>query len=162
MNRKETKGRHWIAILGLPSIMISLFIISTPPTAAMLSNISDYSVKQWPFIRKEIPIRLNDELNIMPEYEGGYEALYQLLYDNIQFPETLLNESGINKKVVINLSVTEFGDINEVKILQSPGKEIEDEIRRVLKFTKGKWKPATIHGHPVKSTINLPIAFSTM
>lgn len=162
MNRGETKERNWIALFGLPSIIVSLFLISTPPIAAMLANISDYSIKQWPFIRKDIPIRLADEPNVMPEYEGGYEALYQLLFDNIQFPETLLTESGINKKVVINLSVTELGEINEVKILHSPSKEIESEIRRVIKLTKGKWEPATIDGHPVTSTINLPITFSTM
>lgn len=162
MNRGETKERNWIALFGLPSIIVSLFLISTPTIAAMLAKISDYSIKQWPFIRKDIPIRLADEPNVMPEYEGGYEALYQLLFDNIQFPETLLTESGINKKVVINLSVTELGEINEVKILHSPSKEIESEIRRVIKLTKGKWEPATIEGHPVTSTINLPITFTTM
>ena len=162
MNRKDTNGRKWIAILGVPSIIVSIFIISSTPTAAMLSNISDYSLKQLPFFRKDIPISLTDETNIMPDYNGGYEALYQLLYENIRFPETFLNESGINKKLVINLSIDEWGEINDIKILQSPGKETDEEIRRALKLTKGNWEPATISGHPVRSTINLPITFSTM
>ena len=162
MNRKDTNGRQWIAILGVPSIIVSIFIISSTPTAAMLSNISDYSLKQLPFIRKDIPVSLTDETNIMPDYNGGYEALYQLLYENIRFPETFLNESGINKKLVINLSIDERGEINDIKILQSPGKETDEEIRRALKLTEGNWKPATISGYPVRSTINLPITFSTM
>jgi protein TonB len=96
----------------------------------------------------------------MPEFNGGAEALYKYLSENIQYP-TQAKENAREGKVVLQFVVGKDGKIDGSSIEMvgnDPGWGFKEEAIRVVR-TMPAWKPGKQNGNPVTIRCTLPIRF---
>jgi protein TonB len=95
----------------------------------------------------------------MPEPEGGMQAFYKYLSNNIVYP-AMAREAGISGKCFLRFVVSESGQISDIQVQKGvPGcPECDREAIRVLK-SYPKWKVGKQNGRPVKVFLSLPINF---
>ncbi|TMI65971.1 MAG: hypothetical protein E6H07_08720 [Bacteroidetes bacterium] len=91
-----------------------------------------------------------------PQFPGGYEALAVFMRRNLVTPEEL--EIGDKKIVRIKFIVGKDGSIADIVVLESPGKDYDKEVRRVIKKMP-KWEPAIQNDINVAVGYVLPITF---
>ena len=94
----------------------------------------------------------------VPEFDGGIEALYKYLGENIVYPEVAKKDS-IQGKVILQFIVDSDGSIRDVVVVKSSGNSLIDtEAIRVVRAMP-KWIPKKEKGQPVRSKYTLPIIF---
>lgn len=94
----------------------------------------------------------------MPTFDGGEDAMYAFLRDNIKYPQ-IAKETNITGKVTVTFVVEKDGSITDVRILKDIGGGCGEEAVRVVQAMP-KWKPGKQNGVPVRVQFNLPILFS--
>ena len=94
----------------------------------------------------------------MPEYDGGMEAMYAFLKNELVYPEFARN-NNIQGTVLIEFVVERDGRVSNVKPLVSVSPECDAEAIRVVKKMP-KWHPGEQMGKPVRCYYNLPIRFT--
>lgn len=94
----------------------------------------------------------------MPEFPGGFNALFKYLAMNIRYPPLALN-SGIQGRVFINFVVESDGSISNVRLLRGIGGGCDSEALRVVRKMP-KWIPGVQKGKPVRVSYNLPVKFT--
>ena len=92
-----------------------------------------------------------------PEFEGGMDAFYKYMTDNIHYPEQAKAE-GIQGRVLVRFVVRDNGDIVNVEVAKGIGGGCDEEAVRVVKAMP-KWKPAIYEGKAVNVQYALPISF---
>jgi len=98
-------------------------------------------------------------VEIMPEFQGGEDAMNKWLNNNIRYPHAA-EENGIEGTVFVKFVVGADGSITNVEIAgtNKVGGGCEDEAIRVIKKMP-KWKPGRQNGQSVPVWFNLPIRF---
>ena len=109
---------------------------------------------QIQILDKEPILRGVDE---MPQFPGGDRELMKFINDNTVYP-TSTAEKGIQGRVIVELAITETGDITDLKIIQSLDEETDKEALRVVGLMP-KWKPGKQDGKAVKVYYTIPITF---
>ena len=99
-----------------------------------------------------------NEVEIMPEFQGGYSALQEYLVKNIQYPEQAKKE-GITGKVFVQFIINETGKVTNPKVLKSVNPLLDAEAVRVV-GTMPDWTPGKNKGKAVKVAFTLPIMFA--
>jgi protein TonB len=107
-------------------------------------------------IEQQAPVLTIVEL--MPAFDGGEEAMYKWLSENIKYPQ-VAKETGIQGTVVVTFVVEKDGGITGVQVLKDIGGGCGDEAIRVVKAMP-KWKSGKQNGVPVRVQFNLPIRFT--
>jgi TonB family protein len=80
-------------------------------------------------------------------FPGGLDGWRRYLERNLQYPKAA-QEKGTQGTVNVQMTVSEDGNISDLKALNDPGNGLAEEAERVIK--KGpKWVPATQNGKPV-------------
>ena len=100
------------------------------------------------------------ELSITPpslEY-ANYDNLNDVLQHKLEYPVQSLNKR-IQGTEIVRFSVNSFGDVEDIKIVKSVSREIDDEMIRVLRSTNGKWTPGTIDGKSKSMERELALVF---
>lgn len=97
-------------------------------------------------------------VEVMPSFEGGEEAMYTWLGNNIKYPQ-VAKETGITGTVIVTFVVEKEGNISDVRVLKDIGGGCGDEAVRVVK-SMPKWKSGKQNGVPVRVQFNLPIRFT--
>lgn len=92
-----------------------------------------------------------------PSFPGGEQAMYKWLNDHIVYP-AVAAEEGVSGRVIVEFVVSKSGAIENVKVLRSPHKALEQEALRVVKAMPA-WNPGRNNGQAVKVTYVLPVAF---
>lgn len=102
--------------------------------------------------------KLYTQVEKMPAYPGGEEALMQYMLENLNLPETALNDtvSGIS---YIGFVVTKAGQVEQVHVIKSFREDCDQEAMRVIKAMPA-WKPGIQDGKPVNVQYTLPIQFT--
>ena len=100
---------------------------------------------------KEVKIYQRD-----PQFPGGYEAFAAFMRRNLVTPEEL--EIGEKKIVRIKFIVGKDGSITDIVVLESPGKNYDKEVSRVVKKMP-KWEPAIQNDINVAVGYVLPVTF---
>ena len=95
---------------------------------------------------------------VMAEFPGGKEALYQFLTDNIKYPESA-KKKKIQGTVWVSFFIEKDGSISHVKVDHGISPELDKEAIRVVKLMP-KWEPATQRGKPIRIATLLPVKFS--
>ena len=156
MNKSKTRFGAWKVVAALPVVALLLVVgckhattetvEQTAVTEATVEPVLfDYSVDSLP------------EGFTAPEYEGGMEALYKYLAENIQYPEQAKSD-GIQGRVLIRFVVMNDGSIVNVEVAKGIGGGCDEEAVRVVKGMS-KWKPAIYEGKTVNVNYALPITF---
>jgi len=87
-----------------------------------------------------------------PELIGGLTGIHEKL----NYPK-FSEENYIEGRVVVHFFVTENGDVEEPKIIESLGSNIDTEVIRVVR--QAKFRPARNNGVPVRVQFKLPVNF---
>lgn len=95
-------------------------------------------------------------LSSAPEFPGGVQAWLAFLNRHLSSPDDL--EPGERKTVLVRFYVGTDGSITNFDVVQSGGKEYDNEVIRVLKKMP-KWKPASQNGVPVSVSFTQPVTF---
>jgi protein TonB len=99
-----------------------------------------------------------NEVEIMPEFPGGYPALVEFLIKNVQYPKQALKDS-ITGKVFVQFIISETGKVTNPKVLKSVNPLLDAEAIRVV-GTMPDWTPGKNKGKAVKVAFTLPIMFA--
>jgi TonB family protein len=98
------------------------------------------------------------EVEIMPEFKGGFAGLQTYLMENIKYPEKAKKE-GITGKVIVQFVIDEKGKVNDTKVLKSADPLLDAEAVRVVQGMPD-WIPGKHKGEAVKVYFTLPVAFA--
>ncbi|MDF3025726.1 MAG: TonB family protein [Fluviicola sp.] len=98
------------------------------------------------------------EVDKMPEYPGGTEAMIKYLTSNIRYPEVALKEKTTGK-VFVSFVVAKDGKVTKATIKKGVSKELDAEALRVVSAMP-KWNPAEKDGKKVDAEMVLPVSFA--
>ena len=101
-----------------------------------------------------------EEVEELPEFPGGSEALRSYIGQHLTYPEQA-KEDSVQGKVVARFLVSPSGALVNIKILKQPagGELLAKETQRILRAMP-RWKPGKLKGEPVYVEIKLPVMFS--
>jgi TonB family protein len=98
------------------------------------------------------------EVDEIPKFKGGQEALIQFIQANIVYPEEA-KKNGLQGKVFVSFVIDESGVVSDSKIERSINPALDKEALRVVKQMT-EWIPGKKDGKPVKVSLTLPIMFA--
>jgi protein TonB len=98
------------------------------------------------------------EVEVMPEYPGGENALMNDLTGSIKYPEEA-RKNGIQGKVFVSFVVDEQGKVTNAKIERGVETSLDQESLRVVNGLK-TWKPGMEKGKAVKVAYTIPINYT--
>jgi len=97
-------------------------------------------------------------VEVMPEYDGGFDALAKYLGKKMRYPSAA-EAADVEGTVVVTFVVGRNGEIEDVKVLKGLGFGTDEEAIRVVK-SMPRWKPGKQNGTPVAVRYTLPIKFA--
>ena len=97
------------------------------------------------------------QVDVQAEFPGGMDKLYRFIGSYVRYPEEA-KKNGIQGTVRVKFIIEKDGSIGDIEVLNKLGHGFDDEVIRVLRRMP-KWKPAELHGRPVRSFFLLPVAF---
>ena len=98
-----------------------------------------------------------EDVYVQAEPVQGYALLYAYFNDHLVYPPSAVKDS-IQGVETISFVVNAEGKAERVEVKQSLGEAFDKEARRLVAGMPA-WKPATLNGRPVPSSISLPITF---
>lgn len=98
------------------------------------------------------------EVDKMPEYVGGMEAMTKYMTSNIRYPETAV-KSKTTGKVVVSFVVTKDGKVTKAAVKRGVSKELDAEALRVVS-SMPNWIPGEKDGKKVDAEMLLPVSFA--
>ena len=158
MNKTKTRFGAWKLLAALPVVALLLMVgckpspaeiavAETQPTAA-----TEAVVEPVLFDMENAPEGFQP-----PEFDGGMDALYKYLTENLRYPEQAKVDK-IQGRVLIRFVVMNDGSIVNVEVARGIGGGCDEEAVRVVKAMP-KWKPAVSDGKAVNVQYALPITF---
>ncbi len=121
-------------------------------------SVPDFSLKHYSKpedVVKEDEILITAE--VMPEFPGGLQALYQYLSKELNYP-WLAKDLGIQGSVFIGFVVEKDGSVSNVHILRGIGGGCDEEAIRVVS-NMPNWIPGRMGTKPVRVSFSLPVRF---
>ncbi|MBR6048651.1 MAG: M56 family metallopeptidase [Bacteroidales bacterium] len=159
MNKSKTRFGAWKLAAALPVVAL-LLVVGCKPAATETAEPAEQAAVAEPSVEPVLFDYSEDSLPEgfkSPEYEGGMEALYKYLAENIKYPEQA-KADGIQGRVLIRFVVMNDGSIVNVEVARGIGGGCDEEAVRVVKGMS-KWKPAVYEGKAVNVQYALPITF---
>lgn len=103
-------------------------------------------------------IEITDPENAPLFQGGGLQNFRSWVMQRINYPQKAAEE-GIQGTVIVEFYVGVKGDIEELRVLQTPDPILSEEVRRVIR-TSPRWTPGTSSdGTPLRMQFTLPIQF---
>lgn len=93
----------------------------------------------------------------LPQYPGGEQALMNYLSENVHYPE-YASELGIQGRVILRFVITKTGDVSNVEIIRGLDPSCDAEAMRVVRLMP-KWTPGRHNGRIVPVYFVLPILY---
>lgn len=104
---------------------------------------------------RETPL---DIAEVMPQYQGGLEAMMKFIQKKIRYPR-VPRQMGIDGTVYVRFVVNGDGTITDVEILRGVHPDYDREAMRVISMLPA-WKGGSHNGRPVSVRMVLPIKFN--
>lgn len=98
------------------------------------------------------------QAEVMPEFNGGNDALMKYLIENMQYPEDARKKKE-EGKVYISFIVDEKGNVKNAQVKRGVSASLNAEALRVVNSMPA-WKPGEQDGKKVKVEYTLPILFA--
>ena len=121
------------------------------------------------------------EVDVPAQPKGGYNAFYQLVKENLKYPEDALAES-VEGTVFVEFDVNDRGVVSNLDVVETslsdtgydpmagPGgnssfpddavvEKMSEEAKSAVAATSGKWTPAQLNKQMVTQRMELPITF---
>lgn len=106
---------------------------------------------------QESQVRVYEEVEDMPSFPGGPDALMKWLSNNVKYP-VQAQENGVQGRVIVSFVVETDGRIDEAEVARSVDPYLDREALRVVK-SMPRWIPGRQNGECVRVRYNVPIAF---
>jgi TonB family protein len=95
----------------------------------------------------------------LPSYAGGTTALQKFIQDNIHYPAEA-KKKGLEGTVMVLFTLDKRGEIStKPQVIRGLSPELDNEAIRITGLTQNGWTPGMQGGHPVATTITIPIEF---
>lgn len=91
-------------------------------------------------------------------FKEGEEAFYDFLANNLVYPEGP-KSLGIQAVIEVSFEVDRNGKVVNIKTDGKNDLELENEAKRVIKMTSGRWNPAKYKKKSVRQMCKIPISF---
>lgn len=159
MNKTKTRFGAWKVAAVLPVVALLLMVGCKPATTETVGAAEQTAVAE-PTVEPELFDYSQDSLPegfAAPEYDGGVEAMYKYIAENIHYPEQAKTD-GIEGRVLIRFVVMDDGSVVNVEVARGIGGGCDEEAVRVVKAMP-KWKPAVYNGKAVNVQYALPVIF---
>lgn len=98
-----------------------------------------------------------NNIEIMPEFPGGFSELRNFLTSNVNYPESA-KTNNIEGRTLVSFVVEKDGSITDIEVLRGFDKYCDAEAVRVVS-TMPKWKPGVKDGETVRCRFTLPFTF---
>ena len=97
---------------------------------------------------------------VMPSFRSGdITAFRNWIQMHIKYPAEAL-KAKLYGRVVASFVIEKDGSVSDIQILQSPGKPLADEARRVIASSPaGAWTPGEQRGQAVRVKLTVPVDF---
>ncbi|QRR02775.1 energy transducer TonB [Dyadobacter sandarakinus] len=99
-----------------------------------------------------------DEVEVMPQYKGGFPAMYKFIAKNVKYPKDAAKQN-ISGQVFTTFVVRSDGTIGDVALIQGLHESMDKEALRVVTAMSGHWEPGWQRGRKVNVKFNIPINF---
>ncbi|GEM_PF-364734 len=103
-----------------------------------------------------------DDISVKaPKFQNEfYDSENEYFSQNAELPSEAKTD-GIQGVSVISFTVCETGELEDVKIVNSLSREIDEEVLRLLEATNGQWTPGKVNGEAVSMPSEVSVAFVT-
>lgn len=145
---KQKTKRKWFLALIIPFTATTLSLVSW--------TYADRH-KPTPILSVEDERIVGDDIEKMPEFKGGQEALINYLSTNITYPETA-KTNKIEGTVYISFVVDKTGKIGNCSVKRGVHEALDNEALRVIS-SMPDWIPGESGGKKVNVEMTLPINF---
>jgi protein TonB len=99
-----------------------------------------------------------DNAEVMPSFKGGQSAIADYVNNNLNAPQNAVDDSKAGT-VKVMFTVDETGKVVNAHTMGAKlGDGLDEEAVRVVS-SMPQWTPGTIHGKPVKVSLELPLVF---
>ncbi|MBC7653631.1 MAG: TonB family protein [Oligoflexus sp.] len=98
-----------------------------------------------------------DDMEKLPEFNGGLKAFGSFLGKNLRYPAKA-RDYNIQGRVYLSFDVDKDGDLINLKVVKGVNEELDNEALRVMRMSP-KWNPGTQRGRAVKVSYTVPIFF---
>lgn len=99
-----------------------------------------------------------DIAEVMPQYEGGMEAMMKFIQKKIRYPR-VPRQLGIEGTVFVSFIVKGDGAVADVRVIRGVHPDYDEEAARVISMLS-MWKGGRHNGRPVSVKMVLPIKFN--
>lgn len=97
-------------------------------------------------------------VEVKPGFNGGdANEFSKWVNENLTYPENC-KAAGISGRVTLTFTVTETGNVTDVKILRGAHEDLDKEALRVISSSPD-WTPGMKDGKPVAVTYTFPVIF---
>lgn len=120
------------------------FLIFITPCFALAQDAPGYDYN------KNISVKTNSD----PAYPGGDDALYELVYNKLEYSSVALEEKA-HGEIMINFNVNPDSSLSDFSFVKKVGYGLEENLIEILKELK--FAPGMKNGTPV--TKNLLMSF---
>ncbi len=153
MKNTQTQNRTlWTYFLAIPLLGLSFLL---------------FSCSEAESVEKQTPISevvadkgegdVYQEVDQMPEFAGGFEALVKFMIDNVKYPKAP-HDAKIEGKSFVSFVINEKGEVTNAKVTKGFHPECDAEALRVINAMPN-WTPGMNKGEKVKVELTLPINF---
>lgn len=115
---------------------------------------SDFILDEGDTIDGEVFFSVVEE---MPEFGNGWEDIRKYILDNIEYPQTAIDDS-IEGRVIIQFVINEDGSVSKAKAIRGLRYDLDEECIRVIE-NMPDWKPGKQRGKLVKVNYAIPFIF---
>jgi outer membrane biosynthesis protein TonB len=95
------------------------------------SNRTEEARKEKEKIAEELRPKEEAEVEQMPQFPGGQEALMKYLSENVRYP-VIAQENGIEGRVICSFVVERDGSITDVQVVRGVDPSLDREAVRVI------------------------------
>ncbi len=106
---------------------------------------------------EEIPDVIMEVTEVRAEFQGGMEAWYKYLRNNLSYPKQA-QRIGVEGTVIVRFVVNTNGSVQDVEVARSVDPGLDQAAMDVI-LNSPEWKPARHHGRAVRSRMTIPIKF---
>lgn len=101
--------------------------------------------------------KVYDVVEVMPEYPGGMQALFEYMGTNVKYPKEA-EKQKIEGQVVVGFIVEKDGSISEIHTMTPVHPLLDKEAERLVAGMP-KWKAGLEKGKPVRVSFAIPVSF---